>query len=149
MENNENSEWFCKKCKELAVFQHHCHYRADDCKAFNDVLKEKIFLENKELKENIRPFLHKVLDLISKQRLEIETAYKTAKELLETCERLLLEQVKSAAKYLANALQEKENKQLNRIKHLQKVIERKVDNLENVIQKKFKFPELQRQIYLL
>lgn len=135
VENNENSEWFCRKCNESAVFQQHCHYRADDSKALYAVLKEKIFLENKELKENIKPFLQKELDLISKQRLEIGTAYKTAKELLETCERLLLEQVKSAAKYLANALQEKEDEQINRIEHLQKVIERKVDDLESLIQK--------------
>lgn len=126
--------WYCRDCKNLICFENDGRYEHYNVESFFDVLKEKIILENQQMKKEIKPFYEKVLEFISKQKMEIPHAYKTAKELLDTCERLLLEQVKSAALYLANVLEVKQRTQMAHIEQLQNVFEKKMDNLESVIQ---------------
>lgn len=127
-------KWYCRDCKNLICYENDGQYKHYNVESFFDVLKEKIILENEQMKREIKPFYGKVLEFISKQKMEIPYAYKTAKELLDTCERLLLEQVKSAALYLANVLKVKQRTQMAHIEHLKNVFEEKMDNLESVIQ---------------
>lgn len=127
-------KWYCKDCKNLICYENDGRYEHYNVESFFEVFKEKIILENEQMKREIKPFYEKVLEFISKQKLEIPHAYKTAKVLLDTCERLLLEQVKSAALYLANVLQVKQWKQMAHLEHLQNVFEEKMENLESVIQ---------------
>lgn len=111
-------KWYCKDCKKLIRYEDGGRYEHFNVESFFDVFKEKITLENELMTKEIKPFYEKVLGFISKQRSEIPRAYKTAKELLDTCERLLIEQVKSAAIYLTNVLHVKQRTQMAHIEHL-------------------------------
>lgn len=83
--------WYCRDCKNFICFENNGWYEYYNVELFFDVFKEKIILENEQMKKEIKFFYEKVLEFILKQKMEILYVYKIVKEFFDMCECFLFE----------------------------------------------------------